>query len=120
MSGFQQQFHESANTALAIGQLVIVFWVLGILVAIAAAVWLFLDAKERGKSGIAAALIALCSAFYGIPGTVIVVCAWILIRPERARRGTPASDDGLPDRLPSGIVAAPTSKEFLEGLEENT
>lgn len=119
MDDFASQFQETQRTAVAISQLVIVFLILGILVAIGAAVWLFLDARERGKSGLAAALMALCSVFYGIPGTVIVVCAWILIRPDRTRRSTASTDDRLPDRLPSGIVAAPTSKEFLEGLEDN-
>ena len=96
----------------------LVFLVLGVLFTIALAVWLFRDAESRGKSGIAAALIALISAFYGMPLTVMVVCAWVLFRPERIRRGP--VEESLPEQLPSGIQAAPSSEEFLEGLQEKS
>jgi hypothetical protein len=100
-------------------QMAIILWVVAFLVAIALAIWIFRDAEARGKSGLAAGLIAFLSAFYGIPFTVMVVCTWILFRPDKPRRDAKNAESRLPEKLPSGIVAAPTAKEFLEGLEEN-
>lgn len=93
-------------------------WVLACLVAVAVAVWMFTDAKRRGKSGFAAAMIAFLSAFYGIPLTLIVLCTWILFRPEKSQRHVSGSENDLPEELPSGIVLAPSPSEFLEGLGE--
>ncbi len=94
-------------------------WVLAFLVAIAAAIWIFIDAEARGKNGIAAALIAFVSAFYGFPLTLIVLCSWILFRPEKSLRHATSSDTDLPRELPSSIVAASTANEFLEGLGDD-
>jgi len=105
--------HAMADFAVAI-------WVVAFLVAIVAAVWIFRDAVARGKSGFAAALIALLSVFYGIPFTLIVVCTWILIRPDKISRRPGEVQDPLPETLPPGIVGAATPEEFLGGLEENT
>ena len=114
MGDFGQNFREAQGTAETIAQFAILLWVVAFLIAIAAAIWIFRDAESRGKSGFAAALIAFLSAFYGIPLTVIVLCTWILFRPEKTRRSMGSE---IPERLPSDVIVAPTSKEFLAELE---
>ena len=120
MGDFGRDVGRAGNFAQAMAQFATAIWVAAFLVTMAAAVWICMDAEARGESGIAAALIVLLSVFYGIPFTFIVVCTWILIRPDKASRGTMESQDGLPETLPSGIVAEATPEEFLEGLEEET
>lgn len=120
MGDFNENFRESQRSAETAAQFGMLLWVGAFLLAIAVAVWMFRDAGARGKSGVAAALIAFLSAFYGIPFTLIVLCAWILFRPEITRRDTADSEDNLPEKLPSGIVAATSTEEFLEELEEST
>ena len=117
MNNFGQNIHDAQNAAQMMAAFAIAVWVARVLVAIAAAVWIYRDAEVRGKNGIAAALIALLSAIYGISATVMLLCAWILFRPGKIRRGAAAMENSLPDELPSGIVGAPTSEEFLEELE---
>jgi len=39
---------------------------------------------------------------------------------KKTRRRAANSEQHFPEKLPSDIVAAPTSTEFLKGLEENT
>jgi hypothetical protein len=106
------------QTIQTIAGLAIAALILRIVAAILAAIWIFRDAESRGKSGMAAALLALLSGFYGLPLTVMVLCAWVLIRPERTRRGV--SEERLPDKLSPEIQAAPSSEEFLEELQEKS
>jgi hypothetical protein len=111
------EVQRSASTMVSF---VVMLSVLTILCAIAAAVWIYRDAEARGKNGIAAALIALLSVFYGLPATVIVLCAWVLFRPDRNPKGAFGSQDPLPDKLPSDISAVPDSAEFLGELEQDS
>jgi hypothetical protein len=115
---FAPNLHNTQSSLQALAGLAIAVLILRMLVAIVAAAWMFKEAESRGKNGIAAALIALLSAFYGIPCTVIVVCAWILFRPDVTRREI--SGNRLPEQLPAGIEAAPSSEEFLERLKEKS
>ena len=119
MGDLGQNFREAQRSSETMAQFVILLEVVAFLVAIAAAVWIFRDAKSRGKSGFAAALIAFLSAFYGIHLTVIVLCTWILFRPENTHRGAMDSENRLPEQFPSSIVAAPATQDFLKGLEES-
>ena len=97
-------------------QWVTVYLVLSSLITIAGVIWIYRDAKARGKNSVAAALVIFLSAFHGLSVLLIVMCVWILSRPERIPRA--ASD--LPLKLPSGIVAGPAPDEFLEDLENQT
>jgi len=120
MNNFGQNVPETHRAVQTMFDLIVFLWVAASLVAIVAAVWIYKDAEARGKNGAAAALIALLSIFFNPPFfTIIVLCTWILLRPEKTRRGAANSEQHLPEKLPSDIVAAPTSTEFLKGLEEN-
>ncbi len=118
MDDFNLNFSERQSSAETIVSFATALWVLGFLVAVVVAVWMFKDAQTRGKSGFAAALIAFLSAFYGIPLTLIVLGTWIIFRPEKSQRHGSGYENDLPSKLPSGIVAAPSPSEFLEGLED--
>jgi hypothetical protein len=121
MNNFGQNVPEMQRSVQTMFELTVFLWVAACLVAIVVAVWIYKDAEARGKNGAAAALIALLSIFFNPPFfTIIVLCMWILLRPEKTRRGAANSEQHLPEKLPSDIVAAPTSTEFLKGLEENT
>lgn len=97
----------------------ILFNVATFLVASVVAVWMFRDTESRGKNGLAAGLIAFLSAFYGLPLTLMVMCIWILCRPEYSRRFTGDSDSRLPKKLQADIVEGPAPQDFLEDLEED-
>ena len=94
--------------------------VLFFLVSIVVAIWMYHDVKTRGKSGLAAAMMGLCSVFYDLSLVVMVVCAWILVRPGKIRRRAEelGSDERL--ELPSSIRTTPSPAEFLKELEENS
>lgn len=94
----------------------VLFSLVRIAAAIFAAIWIFRDADSRGKHGMAASLLVLLSALYGLPPLAMVLCAWLLFRPKRIRRG--AAEERLPDKLSPEIRAAPSSEEFLEELQE--
>jgi ABC-type dipeptide/oligopeptide/nickel transport system permease component len=121
MNNFGQNVPEMQRSVQTMFELTVFLWVVALVVAIVVAVWIYKDAEARGKNGVAAALIALLSIFFNPPFfTIIVLCTWILLRPEKTRRGAANSGQHLPEKLPSDIVATPTSTEFLKGLEENT
>ena len=121
MDDFGQNFPEMQRSVQTMFELTIFLWVAALLVAIVVAIWIYKDADARGKNGVAAALIALLSIFFNPPFfTIIVLCTWILLRPEKTRRRAADSEQHLPEKLSSDIVAAPTSTEFLKELEENT
>ena len=67
MPEFGPSIPDSQDSIQALAGIALVLLVLRILVAVAASVWIFRDAEARRKNGIAAALIALLSAFYGMP-----------------------------------------------------
>lgn len=85
--------------------------------ALIIAIWMYRDANARGKPGIAAGTIGLCSFFYGPIGTLVVACAWLLFRPQAVIR--PVQTEELPRELPPDIQAGPTSEEYLQELAES-
>lgn len=119
MNTFGQNVPEMPSAFQTVFELVVFLWVTASLVAIGVAFWIYKDAESRGKNGAAAALIVLLSVFFYPPFAIIVLCTWILFRPEKPRRKPADLGQHLPDTLPSEIVAAATSTEFLKHLEEN-
>jgi apolipoprotein N-acyltransferase len=105
----------SADTFEVFELLPIIFRVAGIVFAIGSTIWIFKDAEFRGKSGIAAGLLAFLSFFYGFFMTIMVLCVWVLYRPEKLRRTISKAESSLPKKFPAYLVASPASK----GLEEN-
>jgi hypothetical protein len=96
-------------------EIIVAYWIVSAIVAIAVAIYMFRDANARGKSGVAAALIALISWLYGLGFTVIVLCTWILFRPEVIRKAYKSKAvEMLPD-----MDIAPSSEEYLKSLEQN-
>jgi len=127
MSGFDQGIIEMQRAQIASRDdttTVIIFY---LLVALIATVWIFRDARARGKSGCAAAMIVIVATFWsGIGLLIIVICTWILIRPsvDASRRNFQdaidilTSGQQLPNELPSGVVPAPSPDEYLKDLEQ--
>jgi cytochrome bd-type quinol oxidase subunit 2 len=120
MNNFGQNVPEMPSVIQTIFELVVFLWVAASLVAIGLAFWIYKDAESRGKNGAAAALIVLLSVFFYPPFAIIVLCTWILLRPENTPRRAANLGQHLPDTLPSEIVATAASTEFLKHLEENT
>ena len=120
MNNFGQNVPEMPSTFQTMFELVVFLWVAASLVAIGVAFWIYKDAELRGKNGAAAALIVVLSVFFFPPFAIVVLFTWILLRPEKTRRKPADLEQHLPDTLPSEIVAAATSTEFLKHLEENT
>ena len=112
-------FVNASGLVQIIAQMAMAFWVLGFLVAIVGAVWIYGDAQSRGKSGPAAAVLVLLSAFHGITLLVIVLCAWILIRPEKNFGNTSGASGRQARELPSNIAASSSTSEFLNELGQN-
>ena len=126
MSGFDQGVFEFQRTQNSTGGLVITVLVLHSLVALVAASWIFRDARARGKSGCAAAVMVVVSTLgYGIDMTIIVICTWILFRPgnDVSRRKVQYQSDTFstgrqqPQELPPDIAAAPNPDDYLRNLE---
>jgi ABC-type Fe3+ transport system permease subunit len=111
------QVQQAAETAV-VGA--IILFVVGVVLAVAVAVWMYKDAESRGKNGIAAALMPLLSALYGIAAVLFVLCAWIVFRPDRRHQGAAKGSSDLPSKLPGNLVAVPSSEEFLQDLEEQS
>jgi hypothetical protein len=120
MNNFGQNVPEIPSAIQTMFELIVFLWVAASLVAIGVAVWIYKDAESRGKNGAAAALIVLLSVFFYPPFAIIVLCTWILLRPKNTRQRATNSGQHLSETLPSEIVAAATSTEFLKHLEENT
>lgn len=127
MSGFDQGVLEFQRTQNSTSEIVVILWIVHLLVALIAAIWIYRDARARGKSGWAAAILMTVSTLgYGLVMTIMVICVWILIRPaiEASRRKPQATIDvlasgqPLPKELPSDIVAAPSPDEYLKDLEQ--
>ena len=127
MSGFDQGVLEFQRTQNSASEIVFIVWVVHLLVALIAAIWIYRDARVRGKSGCAAAILMMVSILgYGLVASFMVICTWILIRPaidasQRKIQGAVdvlASGQPLPKELPSDIVAAPSPDEYLKNLEQ--
>lgn len=112
---FEQEFQQAQSSAHALAQIAFFLWIAVIVLAIGVAIWMFVDAEARGKSGIAAAMVTIGSAFYGLPAIVVVVGSWMLLRPAKKHEGSKP----LPDKLPSDLVSGPSSEEFLGTLAKN-
>lgn len=117
MNEIRQQIREAERNAQAMAELAIGLWALAILVAVAGAIWIFRDAEARGKNGIAAGIITLTSVFYGVPLTVMVLCAWVIVRPAKTRVELKTMNRQLPVKLPADLVAASDSGQFPQDLE---
>ena len=82
MSGFDQGVLEFQRTQNSASEIVFIVWVVHLLVALIAAIWIYRDARARGKSGCAAAILMMVSILgYGLVASFMVICTWILIRP---------------------------------------
>ena len=128
MSGFDQGVLEFQRTQNNASGIVVTVWIVHLLVALIAASWIHRDARARGKSGWAAAILMIVSTLgYGLGMTIMVICTWILIRPsiDASRRKLQdaidvlTSGQQLPNELSSGIVAAPSPNEYLKDLEQH-
>ena len=128
MSGFDQGVLEFQRTQNNASGIVVTVWIVHLLVALIAASWIHRDARARGKSGWAAAILMIVSTLgYGPGMTIMVICTWILIRPsiDASRRKLQdaidvlTSGQQLPNELSSGIVAAPSPNEYLKDLEQH-
>ena len=117
MGDFEQKFIETQRAAENAAQMLFAVWCLGLIFACIAAIWIFRDAETRHKSGFAASLLVLVSATIDFRITLIVLSVWILLRPEKGRQLAVPIREELPEKLPSGIVAGPTTSEFLNELE---
>ena len=127
MTGFDQGVFEFQRTQDRLMGVVVTVWIVHLLVALIAAAWIHRDARARGKSAWAAALLIFTSTLgYGLGMTIIVICTWILVRPGvdasyRKRSESVAvltTEQQLPNELPAGIVAAPSPDEYLKDLEQ--
>ena len=68
-------------------QMAFVIWLVLFAFAFAIAIWIFRDAESRGKNGIAASVMVLAAGFVNFAFAICVVCAWILLRPQKHRQG---------------------------------
>ena len=127
MAGFDQGALQFQRTQDSVSGIVVTVWVLHLLAALIAAIWIYRDAGARGKSGWAAAILVFVSTLgYGLVMPTMVICAWILLRPaidasQRAPQEaneTLVAGQQLPNELPSDIVLAPSPDEYLKDLEQ--
>ncbi len=54
----------------------LIFWLIGLVIALACAVWAWNDANERGKPGV---LVGVLVFLFPVVGLI----AWLIFRPER-------------------------------------
>ena len=118
MPPFDQSFREAQQAAEAAAWFAMILFVIGIVLAIGIAIWMFKGAESRGRNGIAAAALPLLSAPYGVLPVLIVLCAWIVFRPDRRHPSDTKANSSPPKTLPGDLVAAPKPEEFLQDLEE--